>query len=127
GPRAAGEGEAGGRNGGVPQGRPERIRQAGRRSLARSRSGDQEPARATARAQEVTASEVHDLVIDNAVVIDGLGGPARSGGAAIDGGRITAVGTDLGPARQRVDAGGLGLAPGIAALHTHYAAQLTCG
>src|SRR5437899_2595206 len=98
---------------------------AGRRALASSRSGDQEPARAAARAQEVTASEVHDLVIDNAVVIDGLGGPARSGGAAIDGGRITAVGTDLGPARQRVDAGGLVLAPGIVDIHTHYDAQLT--
>ena len=68
---------------------------------------------------------MHDLVIDNAVVIDGLGGPARSGGAAIDGGRITAVGTDLGPARQRVDAGGLVLAPGIVDIHTHYDAQLT--
>jgi len=42
---------------------------------------------------------VHDLVIDNAVVIDGLGGPARPGGTAIDGGRITAVGQDLGSAR----------------------------
>ncbi len=68
---------------------------------------------------------MHDLVIDNAVVIDGLGGPARSGGTAIDGGRITAVGTDLGPARQRVDAGGLVLAPGIVDIHTHYDAQLT--
>jgi len=68
---------------------------------------------------------VHDLVIDNAVVVDGLGGPARSGGAAIDGGRIAAVGTELGSARQRVDAGGLVLAPGIVDIHTHYDAQLT--
>jgi len=68
---------------------------------------------------------VHDLVIDNAVVIDGLGGPPREGGVAVAGGRIAAVGADLGPARERVDAGGRVLAPGIVDIHTHYDAQLT--
>jgi N-acyl-D-aspartate/D-glutamate deacylase len=68
---------------------------------------------------------VHDLVIDHALVIDGLGGPAREGGLAVKDGRIVAVGPDLGPARERVDAGGLALAPGIVDIHTHYDAQLT--
>ena len=68
---------------------------------------------------------MHDLVIDNAVVIDGLGGPPRAGGVAVAGGRITAVGTDLGPAREHVDAEGRVLAPGIVDIHTHYDAQLT--
>ena len=68
---------------------------------------------------------MHDLVIDNARLIDGLGGPARAGGVAVSGGRIAAVGADLGPARERVDAGGLTLAPGIVDIHTHYDAQLT--
>ena len=68
---------------------------------------------------------MHDLVIDNAVVIDGLGGPPREGGVAVAGGRIAAVGADLGPARERVDAGGRVLAPGIVDIHTHYDAQLT--
>jgi len=68
---------------------------------------------------------MHDLVIDNAVVLDGLGGPAREGGVAVAGGRIAAVGHDLGAARQRVDARGLALAPGIVDIHTHYDAQLT--
>jgi len=68
---------------------------------------------------------VHDLVIDNAVVIDGLGGPPREGGVAVAGGRIAAVGRELGPARERVDAGGRVLAPGIVDIHTHYDAQLT--
>jgi len=68
---------------------------------------------------------MHDLVIDNAVVLDGLGGPARAGGVAVAGGRIAAVGHDLGPAHQRVDATGLALAPGIVDIHTHYDAQLT--
>jgi N-acyl-D-amino-acid deacylase len=68
---------------------------------------------------------VHDLVIDDALVVDGLGGPARPGGVAVTGGRIVAVGTGLGDARERVDAGGLTLAPGIVDIHTHYDAQLT--
>ena len=68
---------------------------------------------------------MHDLVIDNARLIDGLGGPARAGGVAVTGGRIAAVGADLGPARERVDASGLVLAPGIVDIHTHYDAQLT--
>jgi N-acyl-D-aspartate/D-glutamate deacylase len=68
---------------------------------------------------------VHDLVIDNALLIDGLGGPARPGGVAVAGGRLAAVGGDLGPARQRVDARSLVLAPGIVDIHTHYDAQLT--
>ncbi len=68
---------------------------------------------------------MHDLVIDHARIVDGLGGPAREGGLAVTGGRIAAIGEDLGPARARVDAGGLTLAPGIVDLHTHYDAQLT--
>jgi N-acyl-D-amino-acid deacylase len=68
---------------------------------------------------------MHDLVIDNALVIDGLGTPARRGGVAVKDGRIAAVGADLGAANQRVDAGGLVLAPGIVDIHTHYDAQLT--
>jgi N-acyl-D-amino-acid deacylase len=68
---------------------------------------------------------VHDLVIDNARIIDGLGTPAREGGVAVAGGRISAVGRDLGAARHRLDAQGLVLAPGIVDIHTHYDAQLT--
>jgi N-acyl-D-aspartate/D-glutamate deacylase len=68
---------------------------------------------------------MHDLVIDNALVIDGLGTPARAGGVAVKDGRIAAIGQDLGAARQRVDANGLVLAPGIVDIHTHYDAQLT--
>src|SRR5204863_10073332 len=74
---------------------------------------------------DTRSSRVHDLVIDNASVIDGLGGPARAGGVAVTDGRIVAVGGDLGVARRRVDARGLTLAPGIVDLHTHYDAQLT--
>ncbi len=68
---------------------------------------------------------MHDLVIDNAQVIDGLGGPTQAGGVAVTGGRIVAVGKNLGPARETVDAHGKVVAPGIIDLHTHYDAQLT--
>jgi N-acyl-D-aspartate/D-glutamate deacylase len=68
---------------------------------------------------------VHDLIIDNARIIDGLGAPVREGGIAVADGRIVAIGKHLGAAKQRVDAQGLVLAPGIVDIHTHYDAQLT--
>jgi N-acyl-D-aspartate/D-glutamate deacylase len=68
---------------------------------------------------------VHDLVIEHAIVHDGLGGEPQPGGVAVRAGRLVAVGPDPGPARERVDAGGLALAPGIVDIHTHYDAQLT--
>jgi N-acyl-D-amino-acid deacylase len=68
---------------------------------------------------------MHDLVIDNAMLIDGTGTPARSGALGIKDGRIAALGKHVGPGRERLDAGGLALAPGIVDLHTHYDAQLT--
>jgi hypothetical protein len=55
---------------------------------------------------------MHDLVIDNARIVDGTGAPARPGGVAVSGGRITAVGIGAGEAaRERLDARGLVLAP----------------
>jgi len=67
---------------------------------------------------------MHDLVIDNATLIDGLGNPRRPGSLAVQAGRIAAIGEDLGSGRTRVDARGLVLAPGIVDLHTHFDAQL---
>jgi N-acyl-D-amino-acid deacylase len=57
---------------------------------------------------------VHDLVVRNAVVYDGSGSAPLSGGVAVDGDAIVAVG-DLGRARGRteIDAGGLAVAPGF--------------
>ena len=68
---------------------------------------------------------MHDLAIRNARIIDGLGNPSTHGDLAVAGGRIVAMGDDVGPAKQTVDAEGLALAPGIVDLHTHYDAQLT--
>ena len=68
---------------------------------------------------------MHDLIIENAVVYDGLGSPGVAGAVAVKDGKITAVGAVEGEAAQRVDAAGLALAPGIIDLHTHFDAQLT--
>ncbi|MBM3352672.1 MAG: D-aminoacylase, partial [Betaproteobacteria bacterium] len=66
-----------------------------------------------------------DLVIENARICDGLGKPIHHGSVGVKDGRFAAVGAAAGEARQRVDAGGMVLAPGIVDLHTHFDAQLT--
>jgi len=68
---------------------------------------------------------MHDLLIRNAIVLDGSGAPPRAGDLAVAAGRIAGIGRDLGPARETVDADGLALMPGIVDGHTHYDAQLT--
>ncbi len=68
---------------------------------------------------------MHDLVIENASIIDGTGRPSFHGSVAVDGGRIAAVGDAVGNGRQRIDADGLALMPGIIDNHTHYDAQIT--
>jgi len=68
---------------------------------------------------------MHDLVIRNALLLDGLGSAPLHGDLAVRDGRIAAIGSDLGTAREVLDADGLALMPGIIDNHTHYDAQLT--
>jgi N-acyl-D-aspartate/D-glutamate deacylase len=68
---------------------------------------------------------MHDLVIRNASLYDGLGNDPFVADLAVSGGRIAAIGTGLGPARETLDAEGLALMPGIIDNHTHYDAQVT--
>ena len=68
---------------------------------------------------------MHDLVIENAALVDGLGHPAVHGALAVKDGHIAELGTDVGPGTETLDAEGLTLAPGIVDLHTHFDAQLT--
>src|SRR5262245_40154633 len=68
---------------------------------------------------------MHDLVIRNANIADGTGGPLRDGDIAIEGDRIVAVGETAGPGRQEIDARGLLVAPGWVDIHTHYDGQAT--
>ncbi|MBT6428408.1 MAG: amidohydrolase family protein, partial [Rhodospirillaceae bacterium] len=68
---------------------------------------------------------MHDLIIRNARIADGLGNPLIEGDLAVKDGRVAAVGEVTGDAAETVDAGGMVLAPGVIDLHTHYDAQLT--
>ncbi len=68
---------------------------------------------------------MHDLVITGAQVFDGLGSAPQSADLAVKDGRIVAIGKITDSAKQRVNADGLALAPGIVDLHTHYDAQVT--
>ncbi len=65
-----------------------------------------------------------DLLIKNARVCDGSGGPSFHGAVAVRGGRIVAVGEIAGEAVETIDASGLVIAPGFIDPHTHYDAQL---
>ena len=60
---------------------------------------------------------MHDLVIRNARIADGLGSPLRDGDLAVDGGRVSVIGSVAGAAGETVDAGGKVLAPGVIDLH----------
>src|SRR5574341_575869 len=77
------------------------------------------------RAAQPRSRSMHDLLIKNAQIFDGLGSLPVMGELAVNGGRIAGIGEDLGPAHELVDAQGLALMPGIVDTHTHYDAQIT--
>ena len=68
---------------------------------------------------------MHDMVIRGGTIVDGTGAPAFTGDIAIDGGRITAVGTVNARGREEIDAAGLHVTPGFVDIHTHYDGQAT--
>ena len=68
---------------------------------------------------------MHDLIITNGTVVDGTGAKPRTADIAVTDGVITEVGAIDGPARRRVDADGLVVAPGWVDIHTHYDGQVT--
>lgn len=60
-----------------------------------------------------------DLIIRNASVLDGTGSAAVTADVAIEGDRITEVGSVSGSANTEIDAGGRTLAPGFIDTHSH--------
>ncbi len=69
---------------------------------------------------------MHDLLIRGGTVVDGTGVAARVADVAVDGGRITEVGSlPAGSATRTVDADGLMVTPGWVDIHTHYDGQAT--
>ncbi len=65
-----------------------------------------------------------DLIIRNGRIIDGTGADERTGDIAIKDGRIAAIGTVDGQARETIDATGRVVSPGFVDVHTHYDAQV---
>jgi N-acyl-D-aspartate/D-glutamate deacylase len=66
-----------------------------------------------------------DLVIRNGLLVDGTGGPPRRADVAVEGDRITGVGTGLARGRRELDAEGVLVTPGFVDPHTHYDGQAT--
>jgi N-acyl-D-amino-acid deacylase len=68
---------------------------------------------------------MHELVIRGGTVVDGTGAPARVADVAVDDGRISEIGLDIGPGQREIDASGLLVTPGFVDAHTHYDGQAT--
>ena len=67
---------------------------------------------------------MHDLVIRAGTVVDGTGARPEAADVAIDGDRITAVGTVTDRGRTEIDAHGAYVTPGFVDVHTHLDAQV---
>lgn len=65
-----------------------------------------------------------DLLIQNARVIDGSGGPSFNGDVAVKDGKIVEVGKLNAQAKRVIDADGLVVSPGFIDNHCHYDAQV---
>src|SRR3954447_2225023 len=70
------------------------------------------------------SSDMTDLLITGALVLDGSGAPGFHADVAVSGGRIVAIGNDLPAAHRTIDADGLVLSPGFIDMHSHSDLQI---
>ena len=68
---------------------------------------------------------MHEIVIKNGTIIDGSGKERFVGDIAIDGSRISKIGSVSENAKQTIDATGKLVTPGWVDIHTHYDGQAT--
>ena len=66
----------------------------------------------------------HDLVIRGGVIVDGTGTEPFEGDIAIEGSKITAIGTVEQSGAEEIHADGNTVTPGFVDLHTHLDAQI---
>ncbi|MGI9360476.1 MAG: N-acyl-D-amino-acid deacylase family protein [Parasphingorhabdus sp.] len=68
---------------------------------------------------------MHDMVIRGGTVVDGTGGEPFVADIAIDGDRVSQVGSVTAQGREEIDATGKVVTPGFVDIHTHYDGQAT--
>ncbi len=68
---------------------------------------------------------MYDLIIRNALIVDGTGSAAYTGDLAVAAGKIAAIGTVAGDAAREIDAAGKLLTPGWVDVHSHMDGQAT--
>jgi len=67
---------------------------------------------------------MHDLVIRHGTIIDGTGAPAFEADIAIDNGKISRIGGQIGAGREELEARDKLVAPGWVDIHSHYDGQV---
>ncbi|NQE65216.1 amidohydrolase family protein [Caulobacter sp. RHG1] len=73
------------------------------------------------------ADRAYDLVLRGGTVFDGTGGAGVVADVGVKDGLIAAVGPDLAPGVEEIDAAGRIVTPGFVDIHTHYDGQATWG
>ncbi len=68
---------------------------------------------------------MYDYLIKGATIVDGLGGKPYNGDVAIEDGKIAAVGSADGAAKETIDAEGAYVTPGWVDVHTHFDGQVS--
>jgi N-acyl-D-aspartate/D-glutamate deacylase len=70
-------------------------------------------------------NELYDLVVRGGTIVDGTGDEPFDGDIATRDGQVAAIGRNLGPGREEIDARDRIVTPGFVDIHTHYDGHAT--